>query len=443
MLYVNDFFEDNMLIKFRVENYKSFDAEQSLSLMTGESRDHRDHVYSVKGTDILRTAVLFGANASGKSNLVKAMIASRNLILGYPIRREDYCRLTPENRDKPTAFEYTLEINNRFFSYGLAVQLSTGTITEEWLYEHVQSSRVKIFHRIQNDIKTDLELGEHDRMFFNVYTAEANTNRGMPFMLIISKMPQTSKGKLNSIHLVLNWFARSLRIIAAGSAPFNRTEKTNSFTDAAIARYGTGITSVRYETLEPPAYAQILPSDFLYGLVAANRQNNQESFSTVRLPTGIYTISAKANGEPVVKKMVYDHNGVQFDYREESDGTNRLMELLPVLDTSDEKNITYVIDELDRSLHPQLTQKFIKDFESLDPNLRRQLILTVHESRLLDLNLLRRDEIWFINKNADGASEVYSLEEYKERKDRKVDKSYLDGRYGGIPCFKQASPDLK
>ena len=435
MYYVNDFFEDTMLIRFRVENYKSFEGEQELALNTGESRDHQDHVYSVKGTNILRTAVLFGANASGKSNLVKAMIASRNLILGYPIRREDYCRLSPDNRMKPTSFEYTMEVNNRFFSYGLAVQLSTGAIVEEWLYEHVQSDPVKIFHRIQNEIKTDLDLSEHDRMFFNVYTAEANTNRSIPFMLIFSRTPQTSKGKLNVIHLVLNWFAGSLRIIAAGSAPFNRTEKINSFTDSAIVRYGTGITSVRYETLEPPAYAQILPSDFIYGLMAANRQNNQDSFSTVRLPTGIYTISAKANGEPVVKKMVYDHDGVQFDYAEESDGTNRLMELLPVLDTGDGKNITYVIDELDRSLHPQLTQKFVRDFEALDPRLRRQLIITVHESRLMDLNLLRRDEIWFVNKGSDGASELYSLEEYKERKDRRVDKSYLEGRYGGIPCF--------
>ena len=99
-----------MLIKFRVENYKSFDKEQSLSMVSGSTRDHADHVYDMKDQGILRTAVIFGSNGSGKTNLVKAMIASRGLIFGYPIPKNDYCRIDPENSKRATAFEYTVEL---------------------------------------------------------------------------------------------------------------------------------------------------------------------------------------------------------------------------------------------------------------------------------------------------------------------------------------------
>ena len=432
-----------MLIRFRVENYKSFNGEQELSMVPGESRDHQDHVYSIKGESALRTAVVFGANASGKTNMVRAMAASRNFILGFPFKSEDYCRVSESNRSKPTGFEYTIEINNRIFIYGLEVNLSNGTVESEWLSELHGSRPTRIFHREKNNIHTDLNLNQEDNMFFKVYTAEANVNRNMTFMLIFSRTPINPKSQLSSIRMVLDWFSQSLRIVAAGTAPFNRTKKINDFIDRSIARYGTGITSVKYKKLAPSVYSQMISSDFVYSLVAANKQNKAGAYSTVRLPNGIFTISMAPDGSPVVSKMVYEHDGVMFEYDEESDGTNRLMELLPVLDDSDVKGITYVIDELDRSLHPQLTQKFVRDFEALPSALKRQLIITTHESRLMDLELLRRDEIWFVSKDKDGSSELYSLEEFRERKDRKIDKSYLEGRYGGVPSFMDVFPNLE
>jgi len=99
-----------------------------------------------------------------------------------------------------------------------------------------------------------------------------------------------------------------------------------------------------------------------------------------------------------------------------------------------------IIDEFDRSLHPQLTRKFIKDFGSLRPELRRQLIITTHEARLMELEALRRDEIWFTEKN-NGITDLYSLEEFKERKDRRIGKAYEEGRYGGLPSFRMIYPD--
>ena len=137
-----------MLIKFRVENYKSFDKEQSLSMVSGSTRDHADHVYDMKDQGILRTAVIFGSNGSGKTNLVKAMIASRGLIFGYPIPKNDYCRTDPENSKRATAFEYTVELNGTQYAYGFEVLLSSGEILTEWLYNLSNRGRhSKIFFR--------------------------------------------------------------------------------------------------------------------------------------------------------------------------------------------------------------------------------------------------------------------------------------------------------
>ena len=127
-----------------------------------------------------------------------------------------------------------------------------------------------------------------------------------------------------------------------------------------------------------------------------------------------------------------------FDFDEESDGTIRILDLAEILLT-DETNKVYFIDELDRCLHPQLTCQFIKEFLEHAKKSNNQLIVTTHESRLLDLEILRRDEIWFADKKA-GETSLYSLEEFCERFDKKIDKAYLDGRYGGIPILNSFFP---
>lgn len=114
------------------------------------------------------------------------------------------------------------------------------------------------------------------------------------------------------------------------------------------------------------------------------------------------------------------------------------MDLLEIL-LSDEGK-TYVVDELDRCLHPSLTYKFIETYLKLAAKKNLQLIVTTHESRLLDFDLLRRDEIWFIDKRNTGESDIYSLEEYNTRFDQKIDKAYLEGRYGGVPVFNTIFP---
>ena len=126
-------------------------------------------------------------------------------------------------------------------------------------------------------------------------------------------------------------------------------------------------------------------------------------------------------------------------FSEESDGTQRLFDLIEILINKDKEKI-YLIDELDRCLHPELTYEFVKRFLSNTKDKNTQLIVTTHESRLLNFDLLRRDEIWFANREKNGPTELYSLEDYNERFDKKIDKAYLEGRYGGVPIFETIFP---
>lgn len=137
-------------------------------------------------------------------------------------------------------------------------------------------------------------------------------------------------------------------------------------------------------------------------------------------------------------KFSHGEKNILFDLSEESDGTVRVLDLLEVLLSGEGK--TYIIDELDRCLHPSLTYKFVDTFLRMAAQKDIQLIVTTHESRLLDFDLLRRDEIWFVDKRKSGESDIYSLEEYNTRFDQKIDKAYLEGRYGGVPVFNSVFP---
>ena len=153
-----------------------------------------------------------------------------------------------------------------------------------------------------------------------------------------------------------------------------------------------------------------------------------------------FILDIDKKGEVTCKTIKFSHNrkNILFNLSEESDGTIRILDLLEVL--LSDKGKTYVIDELDRCLHPNLTYKFVETFLKLAEQKKIQLIVTTHESRLMDFELLRRDEIWFVNKRKSGETDIYSLEEYNARFDQKIDKAYLEGRYGGVPVFSTVFP---
>jgi AAA15 family ATPase/GTPase len=216
-----------------------------------------------------------------------------------------------------------------------------------------------------------------------------------------------------------------------------------------ISAFGTGITD--FKMIEVPIEKIIskLPKNVSDNLIAELEKRNLELKNNdklkeigiiMRSKRDFFVLYIDKTEEVTCKTIQFSHGekNVLFNLSGESDGTIRILDLLEILLAG--KGKTYVIDELDRCLHPSMTYKFIETFLELATKKNIQLIVTTHESRLMDFDLLRRDEIWFINKKKSGESDIYSLEEYNARFDQKIDKAYLEGRYGGIPIFSTVFP---
>ena len=163
-------------------------------------------------------------------------------------------------------------------------------------------------------------------------------------------------------------------------------------------------------------------------------KNIREFSAMMRTENNLYSIKVNIDGDINFRVIKFCHymDGEYYTLGEESDGTVRLLELYDIIKNKNEK--IFVVDELDRSLHPNLTFNFVKKYLSIEN--KSQLIVSTHEDRILDLNIMRRDEIWFVEKNDIGESKIYSLEEFKTRFDKDIMTAYLDGRYGSIPKFK-------
>ena len=167
-----------------------------------------------------------------------------------------------------------------------------------------------------------------------------------------------------------------------------------------------------------------------------NEIANRVTYSpvTLKINDQRFVLKQNENGEIVYSKMLLNHGNADdlFEYSDESDGTQRLFDLIPIFFAL-KQNRVILIDEIDRSLHTNLTRKFIELFFSVSRNNSSQLIATTHDSNLLDLDLLRQDEIWFVKREKDHSSNIYSLNLYKERFDKRIEKEYLIGRYGATP----------
>jgi AAA15 family ATPase/GTPase len=216
-----------------------------------------------------------------------------------------------------------------------------------------------------------------------------------------------------------------------------------------IGLFDTGIIQAETKDVSIDELKEIVPENLYQKLMddlknkVEEKEGNEEVSFTLRGPKAFYRI--KANKEnfmnPFVRTIVFVHdyfNRAKFSLDEESDGTIRLFELLEIL-LSDEEDKIYVIDEKVRSLHPFLTYSFIEKYICQLEKRNIQLIFTTHESTIMDQDLLRRDEVWFVDKNSNNNSILYSLDKFNQRIDKRLDKAYLDGRYGGVPIISKCN----
>lgn len=351
----------NMLIKFKVENFRSFWREQSLDMTAGPVRTHSDHAVEYDGVRILTSAMVFGANASGKTNLVKAIAESRSFIAdGTPIAAGQHCRTIEGSEDEATSFEYTVMTDGAVYSYGFELMLGTGKVRSEWLRRLDRTGHTSVFDRSSEGTSTDLELCSADNVAFEACSSEVTRAGGL---LLRALAGGRYDGGLESCRRIMSWFGTKLVVIPSGSARYPMVTDAEALSEM-LRSFDTGITGVSFE----------------------------------HVPEG----SSVADAD----RMVLRHSDARFRLGDESAGTRRLIELAPVLYMGSGGDVTFVVDEFDRSMHPKLAERFVSEFGRKAGGLRRQLITTVHEPHLMDLNLLRRDELWIVSMTDEG-SELY------------------------------------
>lgn len=448
-----------MLVRFNVGNFLSFKEVQEISLIKGKTKSKSDRVFNNDKIKILKFASIFGANASGKSNLITSIIFAQNTIINgmQKIGKISSFKLDDNYKNRPSYFEFEIMIDNKNYSYGFEILLDKNQFVSEWLVELSPNGTDKnIFTRdiVKGIFDTDLKIKSKEiLMKFEVYSDDIKNNKENLFLTEMNRAKSEiykKDSELSIFNKVFLWFTNTLDVNYPNSPISNysyfRDVDNKEEVSRVIQSLGTGITAYNFipSSLEqiqktlPKFIFERIESDLKDMRAAKTRGEKLKSIS-IRADQMYYVISIDENDKEEVTTIVFNHgNEVTFDFSEESDGTRRILDLIEILFAGKDK--VYIIDEIDRSLHPQLTYKFIREFLEIATKRNTQLIITTHESRLLDFGLLRQDEIWIANKRLTGETELYSLDEYNVRFDKKVDKAYLEGRYGGVPIFSSIFP---
>lgn len=437
-----------MLIRFVVENFLSFNEATVLSLISGKQRIHPNHKLNIGSPsspfNILRSAVVYGANASGKSNLIKAVDFARSLILnGIPAKSPipvNRFKLSDSTLSEPSLFQFEIYSNNKMYNYGFKANINE--IEEEWLYEILKNGNLNpIFDRKSDKYSFNISFeNKEQEQIFNFVSKGTRKNQLF--------LTESIDRNIDMFNHIFEWF-QNLTIITPDmtfSGLEIRMHKGHTeFTDflmEGLDKFDTGIQKLNLQVVDANADSIGLPEELLEDIRNDNELSTTNYLFLRNRHNERIVIHKDKSNELKALKLKTVHKAIDsmreylFDLSDESDGTRRILDLLPALLNLSTKNEVYLIDELDRSLHPELSKTFLTQFYNLAQKSKSQLIITTHETNLMDFELLRKDEIWFMEKNNTGESKLYSLEEFQPRYDKDIRKGYLLGRFGALPFLK-------
>ena len=423
-----------MLLEFRVSNYRSFRDEQTFSMLAYPRHEEglNTHAFSTGVENIppvLKTAAIYGANASGKSNLLKAIQFMRSFVIQTvtnpsPVLNAAFSPFLfdDDSVNKPSSFEITILVNSVRYQYGFSIL--KGRVLEEYLLAYPQKVAQTWFSRTWNSQTEQYE--------YSYSTFFKGSKKTWEKMTRDTALYLSTAVALNNIQLkpIYDWFKDQLVVI-------NDLERLNqNFTLNQIK-----VGKARDEIIKL--------------LQAADFSIDDIRLLTKKIPNTNITIGEDKQVQVTDQEIDHDFvlmghktdSGVRFlNLEQESLGTQKFFFLAgPILDILT-KHITILFDELDTSLHPKLVEKLIQAFETIpDQEEGSQLIFTTHCDGLLEnqtsfpkqVPLLRRDQVWFVSKDASQSSEVYPLLDFKIRKNESVREGYRRGRFDAIPLIDQ------
>lgn len=434
-----------MILRFIAKNFLSISEELEFNMFPyNKLRTHQNHILKTDKVDLLKIGALYGANGSGKSNVMKAIHYLHNIVVESEINHPEYVtthfKLDNKYKDLPTELEIDFKYEEMYFSYG--VRILKREILEEWLYElNIENKEDKlIFNRIKKSdnnielkVTPDYTKTEKDKVLIEVYAEEILDHKQSFLNLVYEKK------QFPEIANAFKWFRNKLYIIYPSSryadlvSKIIDNEKFRNFTNEIISKLDTGISRVDVEKIPLNIYfgdddketKESIKAQFSTGIERVIFQASEHQVAVVSSEDG------KLYVNKIITKHICNNNELRsFQLDEESDGTRRLFDLLPAIEILINEDSVFFIDEIGRSLHPSLLREFIIFF--LERETKGQLIFTTHESYLLDLKIFRQDEIWFVEKEK-GSTKIYPLSEFKPRYDLDIRKGYLNGRFGAVP----------
>ncbi len=406
-----------------------------------------NHKYTKNGFSLLKMAAVYGANSAGKSNLIKAISLLKSLVIKESIPVSFSSKLFRfRATEKENAVMVVEFINNGIpFYYG--VELNSNRIITEELYKSGLGKKkdVLIFER-KTDSKNKTKLSFFKSFEENkegkVLISVIEKNLSQPNKTMLKFLAGLKNPQLGDISSAYSWFSSKLNILTPDSKPIALThlidvdDDFHKYAEDILCAFNVGVCSMKAEKIPLKEYHNIQNSTDLASIVEKIK-SNPKGLLTLRTRRGEEILLGEENGEPFVKKLTIQHKGENdtirdFDLEEESDGTIRLLDFIPAFKELITHDVVYLIDEIERSIHPLLIKELLKKFSD-DKNSLGQIIFTTHESNLLDQKIFRQDEIWFVEKNNEGKSDIYSLSDFKEHNTIDIRKGYLSGRYGSIP----------
>lgn len=447
-----------MLMEFTIGNFLSFSEKQTLSMNAGKFRLNSDRLYKDNNCKILKFMAVYGANASGKSNLIDAFGWFQSFVVSGFKRASYrlYCKVEEKYRSEPSHFSIKVKIDEHFYTYGFDAILNTSSVVKEYLYETLKNGNKKmVFERnVPNGTFTTGSYFTSEELLerIKIYGEDIKNDGSVLFLKIMNQNKASlyeKKSKLSVFKDIYFWIKYKLDINIPESTITNYLllkdgERLQQIINK-LKYFDFGIETSHMVEITEDKVATNLPKDFLndvqQDLQAQKDETNNTSVQNpavlIRTYDNIYSVELSENGTLVYRTLEFKHknSSASFTLSEESDGTVRLLNIIEVLLEADNDKV-YIIDEINRTFHPLLTIEFIREFLDLAKTRDTQLIVTTHESQLMDLKLLRKDEISFINKNNYGYSTIDSLDNYDDRFDKKILNEYFLGKYHAIPIFK-------
>lgn len=400
------------------------------------------HKYDLAETEVLKMGAIYGANGAGKSNLIKSIaILSRLVTRGkfLPSILTNRFKLSKDSIAQPVYLGIEFIKNHIAFRYEVSIQ--DAFIIEENLYS---STKGRNDYQFVFKRKTNNEISKIE-FFSKFYESEENKILESVIEKTLLKVNGNALNLFSSLEnsdltlckTAFSWFDDDLEIVSPDTKVLalphilDLKPKFKIFANDLIRSFSTGVSNLDIERLPIEKHSAVGKKDIEE--ISAKLLADPKSIAVL----DDRSVVVNENGEILAKKLMLYHENDQgelvvFNPTEESDGTIRLLEYIPAIQNLIEESKVYIIDEIERSIHPLIIREIVSKF-SHDQQTKGQLIFSTHESCLLDQDIFRQDEIWFVEKNDKGASELYSLSSFKEHHTLDIRKGYLNGKYGAIP----------